>query len=128
MRHDEDDLQREVCGLLQLYENRGDLTFFAVPNGGHRNKREAARLKGLGVRPGVADLVLVFDGHVIFLELKSAEGRQSDSQKAFHDRVFRLTHPYWICRSVAEVHANIDAFLEYWVRPAKNVDTIGAAK
>jgi hypothetical protein len=40
-----------------------------VPNGGWRSPIEAAILKGLGVQPGVPDLILVRDGRPFALEL-----------------------------------------------------------
>jgi hypothetical protein len=46
---------------------------FHCPNGGKRNKREAGRLKAMGVRPGVSDYILpVSRGlyHALFIELK----------------------------------------------------------
>jgi hypothetical protein len=42
---------------LQYPSLRGRL--FAVPNGGHRSKTEAARLKAEGVVAGVSDLILL---------------------------------------------------------------------
>ena len=55
-----------------------------IPNGGSRNKAEAARLKGEGVRSGVPDLCLpVARGgyHGLYIELKrSSGGRVSESQ------------------------------------------------
>lgn len=60
-----------------------------VPNGGKRGKIEASILKGMGVRPGFPDLVLMVpfrrDGHIVapglLVEVKSPEGRLSPEQK-----------------------------------------------
>ena len=80
-KHPEDDLQRAVCDLLAVYERQGLLMSFAVPNGGKRNAREAARMKMMGVRPGVPDLCLLFPGgRTIFLELKAPKGKLSPHQ------------------------------------------------
>jgi hypothetical protein len=46
-----------------------------VPNGGWRSPIEGAILKGLGVQPGVPDLILVRDGLPFALELKTGRGR-----------------------------------------------------
>jgi len=46
---------------------------FHIPNGGNRNPREAARLKRMGVRPGVSDYCLPIPRgiyHGLFVELK----------------------------------------------------------
>lgn len=55
-----------------------DLKWLAhVPNGGYRDKREAAKLKAMGVRPGFPDLnLLVARGRYkgLFIELKKLKG------------------------------------------------------
>ena len=56
---------------------------FHVPNGGRRDKREAARLKAQGVKPGVPDLFLPVPRggyHGLWIELKAAGGRPSANQ------------------------------------------------
>ena len=44
--------------------------FFAVPNGGTRNSKEAVNLKRSGVVAGVSDLVIFLKNNILFLELK----------------------------------------------------------
>lgn len=56
----------------------------AIPNGGGRDKREAARLKRQGVKPGVADIFLpIARGgyHGLYIEMKRTpkQGRSSVS-------------------------------------------------
>jgi hypothetical protein len=41
----------------------------------------------MGVHPGFADLMVLCDGRVLFLELKSPKGRLSPAQEAFRDAV-----------------------------------------
>lgn len=46
---------------------------FAIPNGGHRNKATAGKLKAEGVKPGVPDLMLALANDAyngLFIELK----------------------------------------------------------
>jgi hypothetical protein len=45
---------------------------FHIPNGGHRNKIEAAKLKNEGVSPGVPDLFV--PSLRLFIEMKKADG------------------------------------------------------
>lgn len=65
------------------------LSFFAVSNeamGKSNNSGGLARmakLKKMGMRHGVADLVFVKNGQAYFLEMKSAKGVQSEYQKEF---------------------------------------------
>jgi hypothetical protein len=53
---------------------------FAVPNGGRRDKRTAAKLKAEGVVAGVSDLILLLPNKsygALLIELKTPKGRQS---------------------------------------------------
>ena len=60
---------------------------FAIPNGGLRSKRTAARLKAEGVKAGVPDIFLpvsvgIWSG--LFVEMKRTKGgRLSDEQREF---------------------------------------------
>jgi len=57
-------------------------------NGGRRDRVEAAKLKKMGVLPGVADLLFLYRGHFYSLELKiAAGGRVSEEQLAWRDAV-----------------------------------------
>jgi hypothetical protein len=53
---------------------------FHVPNGGWRSPIEAAILRGLGVMPGVPDLIVIKDGLPFALEPKAEGGRLSPAQ------------------------------------------------
>ena len=52
---------------------------------GPRGAKRQAILVGMGVHPCFADLVILCDGRVLFLELKSLKGRLSPAQEAFRD-------------------------------------------
>ena len=64
---------------------------FAIPNGGLRSKKTAARLKAEGVKAGVPDIFLpvsvgIWSG--LFIEMKRTKGgRLSDEQREFIDRL-----------------------------------------
>ena len=97
-------IHRAAVQYLRLLENIGELTFFHVPNGGGRSRTEAGIFKGLGVRAGVPDLVLLFpDGRCAFIELKSEGGRLSAAQKAFKNQAEGFGFPYAECRDLNEV-------------------------
>jgi hypothetical protein len=73
---------------------------FAIPNGGLRDKVQAAKLKAEGVKPGVSDImwpVPVGSYHGLFIELKNANGRASPEQLEFINAV----RSYGYCAAVA---------------------------
>lgn len=78
----EDAIQRAV---FQHIRGRGvpGLVAWHTPNGGKRKPIEAAIFKGLGVRAGVSDLILVRRGAIFALELKAENGRPTESQLEF---------------------------------------------
>ena len=78
----EDKIQRAVCQHLRQRGAPG-LLWWHTPNGGKRRPVEAAILKGLGTRAGVADLILVHRGRPFALELKTDEGRPTVEQMEF---------------------------------------------
>lgn len=58
--------------------------FYAIPNGGHRTKTTAAKLKAEGVKPGVLDtcLPVARQGYIgLWIEFKSATGSLSPEQR-----------------------------------------------
>src|SRR5436190_15105816 len=82
--------------------------FFHCPNGGLVKPSARMYFARLGVFPGVADLVLVLpDKSVAFLEVKNADGRLSDAQKAFQARCATLGLRYAIVRSISEAEEKL---------------------
>jgi hypothetical protein len=79
-------LQEHVVKLLQAY-GRSDICWFHVPNGESRSKKTGARLKRMGVRAGVADLIFLVDGRMIALELKTEIGHIRKEQEEFAEGV-----------------------------------------
>lgn len=78
---------------------------YAIPNGGHRSKATAGRLKAEGVKAGVPDLHLPIarGGFIgLWIEMKSPTGKPSDSQKAWAKRLTEEGHKVELCRSAQE--------------------------
>lgn len=75
---------------------------FSVPNGGFRNKIEAMKLVATGMKAGVSDLIVLFPNRALFIEMKTATGRQSPDQKEFEKDVTALGFEYFLARSVDE--------------------------
>ena len=113
-RHEESDLQTACVWWFRLQYPSLALSLFAVPNGGSRNLREAARMKGEGVTAGVADLILLVPrgGYAsLCIEMKSAAGRQRPEQKAWQQAVEKAGNRYVVCRSFDEFRAVVDDYL-----------------
>ena len=92
-RHPEDSLQGEIVRFTALAVDPAAMLPMAIPNGGQRNPKEAARMigvtaaqrdrmsdsdalrpAGLGVLPGAADLLILLpEGRAVLVEIKTAE-------------------------------------------------------
>lgn len=97
--------------IVQYLQTRG-VYFFSVPNeaAGRDAAIRMARLKALGLRSGVSDMVLIFPGQVVFVEVKDDKGKQSDAQRRFQDKVNELGFDYYLVRSVEDVEKVVDKF------------------
>jgi hypothetical protein len=78
----EDAIQCAVFDHIRVRGSR-DLVAWHTPNGGKRNRIEAARFKGLGVRAGVSDVVALHRGRIVALELKAPGGLATEAQLKF---------------------------------------------
>jgi Holliday junction resolvase len=58
---------------------------------------------GVGVYRGITDLIAVKGGRVIFLELKTRTGRQSEHQKKFQADIETHGGEYILCRGVEDL-------------------------
>lgn len=67
-----------------------------------RNDIEGAKFKALGVVGGISDLILVTEGRVVFIELKTGTGVQSKEQRDFQQKVEARGHSYHIVRTETE--------------------------
>lgn len=118
MKYEEHDLQVWFCQLLQLYENQGKLYYFAIPNGDRRGGNEfqamltGKRLKQEGTKAGVADLCILIKDAVIFIEMKSQQGKQSRSQKEFEKIVKNFNHNYIVLHNQEECEQFIRAITD----------------
>jgi len=96
-----------VIWFKNNYQMHGKGLIFAVPNGGTRNIIEAKKLKSTGTMPGVSDLIVVLDSKVLFIELKTDIGKQSDAQKIFETKITNLNHEYILIRNEEEFKTSI---------------------
>jgi hypothetical protein len=91
-------LQVRLVDFLR-WRVRANVLWFHVPNGEWRDFKTAAKIKAMGGRAGVADLVFVWDmgcgfPQVLFLELKRSGRRPTEMQQAFRDEAQRAAAHY----------------------------------
>ena len=127
---DEESLHRACVELLAWLTGRHPILqwMLHVPNGGKRPKGEAGRLKAIGVKPGVPDLLLPIpngDWSGLAVELKSLAGRLSPAQAAWLDRLAQSGYLVAVCRSFEEFRAVVDRFL-LGRKPSDATDHAGA--
>lgn len=97
-------LQESVCQHLDLLERTGRLLWFHVPNSGMHHVSFRVKMKRLGLRSGVPDLCIIPKiGPVLFIELKSEDGRVSEEQEAWLEKLPLFGCPVAVCRSLDEV-------------------------
>ena len=101
-------LQREVANYLS-WALMPPTWFTAIPAGGGGELRGKI-LKGMGLRAGVPDILIVHDGQAKWLELKSPRGVLSEAQRATHSALNATGCPVVICRSLDEVRGAVWAW------------------
>lgn len=69
--------------------------------------------QGQVIKEGCSDLILVLPKIVLFVEMKTAVGKQRDAQISFENDIKLLDYKYIICRSLEAfksiVHENISS-------------------
>lgn len=99
--------------MARQYPDSGLDLAFHVPNGGHRHIRTAQRLRAMGVRPGVPDVLLPWARggyHGLAIELKAAGGRTSAAQR---DWLARLSSAGWRAVVCVGYDAAVREIVEY---------------
>ena len=99
----EADLQRSVVIALRFALPKGAIIHHCaneVTEPGPRGARRQAILVGMGVHSGFADLIIICDGRVLLLELKSLKGKLSPAQEAFRDAILAQGFGWAMVRSL----------------------------
>lgn len=98
-----------------IYCTYAGIPVFAIPNGGSRNKREAARLTAQGVKKGVPDLFIPRAAgkfHGLFIEMKREKGgRLSPDQAEWLALLRREGYAAYACPGFDNARAVIDRYL-----------------
>lgn len=114
MIHTESLIQKECVRWFRLAYAQLALNLFSVPNGGKRNRIEAAIMKGEGTVAGTADLILLYPSqgyHALCIEMKSPKGVQRQSQKDWQRAVEAQGYKYIIVRSFDEFRAEVSRYI-----------------
>ena len=99
------DIQRHVYPGVDL--------IFAIPNGGHRHKKVAVKMKNEGVKAGVPDLFLPVarNGyHGLFIEMKFGRRKPTDSQTEWLDTLSREGYCAAVCWGAADAIETIEDY------------------
>jgi hypothetical protein len=81
----EDNFQKSVARYLDAL----GVLWFHCPNGGSRNIMEAAKMKAMGVKPGIPDVLILElrqNKYGLALELKVGKNKLSEHQEAMRKR------------------------------------------
>jgi hypothetical protein len=106
-RSEESKLQQHCVKWFKYQYPKYSKLLFAIPNGGSRNIKEAAKLKREGVVAGISDLILLLANkhyNCLCLETKTKEkySRQSESQKQWQKEVENNGSKYVVFRNFDE--------------------------
>lgn len=107
-------------------------SLFAIPNGGHRHKAVAAKLKAEGVKAGVPDIFLAVpmvrnkkitndvNGLLewgewisgLFIEMKAGKNKTTESQDEWIERLSKAGYRVAVCYGFEEAKREILDYLE----------------
>ena len=99
----EADLQRAVVTALRFALPRTAIIHHCaneVAEAGPRGAKRQAILVGMGVHKGFADLMVICEGRILFLELKAPKGRLVPEQEAFRAAVMAQGFGWALVRSI----------------------------
>ena len=110
----EDIIQQQIIGYLSVTARKHNFIYFAPLNESTMSVMNKFRvpkksqymimawMSKMGFLPGISDLIIMKDGKVYCVELKTSTGRQSKSQILFQDNCKRCSVPYAIARSLED--------------------------
>lgn len=104
---------QEQSAVVEYCDLKG-IPVFHVPNGGSRNKAEAANLKRQGVKPGVPDLcVPVARGpyHSLYIEMKAEGGKPTEAQMRWVYLLREQGMCAYVCYGAGNAIALIDRYM-----------------
>lgn len=91
-----------------------DIPVFHIPNGGKRNRYEAAHLKRQGVKPGIPDLCIPMPNknhHALYIEMKQKGGHISQLQTEWIMRLRDYGNAAFVCFGADNAIACIESYI-----------------
>jgi hypothetical protein len=112
MNRPEENIQQQIVMWFRnkycLKHNKPRYAIFSVPNeAAYKNKKFIST----GLMRGVSDLIVVIDSKTIYIELKTATGKQSPKQIEFEETIKNLNQYYYIVRSLNQFKEIINKYL-----------------
>lgn len=101
--------QETVAAYCELMK----IPFYHVPNGGSRNRLEAANLKRQGVKAGVPDLcfpVPMGKYHGMYIEMKAGKNKTTQAQDEWLELLKNNGYMTAVCYGFDEAKAVIDKY------------------
>lgn len=105
MKYEESKIQISFIEWLRLAYPKFSQFALHVPNGGRMGIIRGSILKKMGVKAGVADILFMWrkkDFGGLWLEFKSAKGKQSETQKDFEGLCHIAQYDYQVVHSLDE--------------------------
>ena len=88
---------------------------YAIPNGGRRNKSEAAGLKCCGVKSGVPDIFVAWptpQHHGLYIEFKFGKNKLTENQVNFSDLIMSKGYAFAVCYNVSDADKVLTEYLK----------------
>src|SRR5262245_23512856 len=128
-RREEWQEQKKLARLLDKWLDPA-CTFWTATDPVASSALSGAVRKQRGVKPGVPDILVLYRGKLIAIELKSRCGKCSPTQRAVREALLRSGAQWWVCRSACgamwalrksgvkfRTASNDDGTLECWRQP-----------
>lgn len=100
-------------------------TFWAAADPVASSRASGAPRWRRGVQPGVPDILVLYRGRFIAVELKSLDGRCNRAQRAARERILAAGGVWWGCKSA---HAPMRALAQSGVRFREVIGRSGAVR
>ena len=101
--------QRQVADFLTLALPAPDAWFTTIPAGGG-GKVRGAILKGMGYKAGTPDMLVIYRGRAIWLELKTPRGTLSERQEQCGIDLVQAGCFWTVCRTLEDVERALKRF------------------